>query len=196
MVRYNCIQGDSTTNGGIIVSASGTDFVIDGVPIALDGDAVFCSTCQTQGKIRCVPPLAESFYQGKRHALGGDLCICKCAPPPKLISTQIWLSHQFDSVSESSIAANPMQGRISHRQAESYSGAPVALFTSWFLVRDSSTGKPMPYHPYVAYIDGIRSTGRTDHDGYALISTTGAKTVSLHASFASPKRHLKWQEEA
>lgn len=87
MRRYHITLGASTTAGGKVTSAS-SHGSINGARIALEGDTVTCPACKTTGKIACIAPRIPESWNGKQVALGDDLCICGCAPPPKLRPNQ------------------------------------------------------------------------------------------------------------
>lgn len=86
-MRYYIRAGATTTAGGT-VRASSEFNVIDGLPVAREGDAVDCPACGTQGRIECVVPRLSDTFDGKEYALSDDLCICECSPPPKLVADQ------------------------------------------------------------------------------------------------------------
>jgi len=85
--RYYIRAGATTTAGGT-VKASSQFYVVDGSPLAREGDAIDCPACNTQGYIECVTPRIADSFAGKQYALSDDLCICQCSPPPKLIPDQ------------------------------------------------------------------------------------------------------------
>lgn len=85
--RYHIRAGAKTTAGGT-VSASSHFCVIDGKPLAREGDPVDCPACNTQGRIACLMPRISDSFGGRQYALSDDVCICECNPPPKLIADQ------------------------------------------------------------------------------------------------------------
>jgi type VI secretion system secreted protein VgrG len=85
--RYHIRAGATTTAGGI-VRASSQFCIVNGAPLAREGDPVDCPACGTQGVIKCDMPRLPDRFEGKEYALSDDLCICKCDPPPKLIADQ------------------------------------------------------------------------------------------------------------
>ncbi|HDR9037100.1 TPA: PAAR domain-containing protein [Burkholderia vietnamiensis] len=88
MTRYMILDGDHTTVAGT-VRATATPFELGGRHIAHEGDDVICLACKTVGKIQCVGPRQPmTGPDGRPVALSDDLCICKCAPPPKLVPSQ------------------------------------------------------------------------------------------------------------
>ncbi len=86
-MRYYIRDGATTTAGGTVMASSGFN-VIDGSPVAREGDAVDCPACGAQGRIECVMPRLSDTFEGKEYALSNDLCICECSPPPKLVADQ------------------------------------------------------------------------------------------------------------
>ncbi|WP_338136976.1 PAAR domain-containing protein [Pseudomonas lactis] len=73
--------------GGKVTSGcEGTSF--NGEMISREGDRVACPACGTEGFIALTGPHLHEEWNGKQAALEGDLCICKCDPPPELIANQ------------------------------------------------------------------------------------------------------------
>jgi uncharacterized Zn-binding protein involved in type VI secretion len=92
--RYNITTGSTTTVGGKVTSGcEGTSF--NGEMISREGDRVACPVCGTEGFIALVGPHLHEEWNGKQAALEGDLCICKCDPPPELIANQSSKSQEF-----------------------------------------------------------------------------------------------------
>ncbi|GJI96079.1 hypothetical protein RugamoR57_27970 [Duganella caerulea] len=87
MRRYTITLGASTTAGGKVITASANGS-ISGAQIALENDLIFCPACKSQGKILCVGPRIPETWNGKRVALGDDLCMCACTVLPKLVPNQ------------------------------------------------------------------------------------------------------------
>lgn len=85
--RYHIRAGATTTAGGT-VSASSRFCVVDGKPLAREGDPIDCPACNTQGHIACVTPRLPDSFGGKQYALSDDLCVCQCSPAPKLVADQ------------------------------------------------------------------------------------------------------------
>jgi uncharacterized Zn-binding protein involved in type VI secretion len=95
MKRYNITVGAQTTVGGTVVSGWHRGR-INGQAIAREGDEVKCPECDSTGTIVCVGPRLSEQWDGRKPALDGDLCKCKCDPPPKLIANQTMRSQQID----------------------------------------------------------------------------------------------------
>ena len=94
MRRYNITTGSTTTVGGKVTSGcEGTSF--NGEMSSREGDRVACPACGTEGFIALTGPHLHEEWNGKQAALEGDLCICKCDPPPELIANQSSKSQEF-----------------------------------------------------------------------------------------------------
>lgn len=96
MKRYNITTGATTTAGGKVISGlERTSF--NGQMIAREGDRVACPACGTEGVIALVGPHLHEDWGGKQAALEGDLCLCKCDPPPELIACQRFKCQVFET---------------------------------------------------------------------------------------------------
>jgi uncharacterized Zn-binding protein involved in type VI secretion len=81
-------KGDRTTAGGVVTSGLETFTLLD-KPIAFEGDSISCPACNSTGVIRCVGTrVPTTGPHGREMALEGDLCICLCNPPPRLVGSQ------------------------------------------------------------------------------------------------------------
>lgn len=89
------MKGAKTTAGGEVISGlERTSF--NGLMIAREGDRVACPACGTEGVIALTGPHLHENWGGKQAALEGDLCMCKCDPPPTLIANQHSKSQDFE----------------------------------------------------------------------------------------------------
>jgi uncharacterized Zn-binding protein involved in type VI secretion len=93
MIRFNIMLGDKTTAGGTVISVKNTNVRWHNSYLVLEGDLVACPACQSQGHIVCTGPRQNCTYYGRRDALSGDLCFCKCDPKPKLINSHTDMCH-------------------------------------------------------------------------------------------------------
>jgi type VI secretion system secreted protein VgrG len=85
--RYLITLGSATTSGGKVTSANSLRS-IDAVKVALVGDKVWCPACGSEGIIRPDGPRLAELFDGRQVALNGDLCVCGCSPPPRLVAAQ------------------------------------------------------------------------------------------------------------
>jgi uncharacterized Zn-binding protein involved in type VI secretion len=89
--RYLITFGATTTANGKVTAATSMRR-IGGVAVALEGDAVHCPACGSDGVIQLDGPRLTERWNGKLVALEGDLCACRCSPAPKLVAIQntVW----------------------------------------------------------------------------------------------------------
>lgn len=95
ITRYHVTLGAKTTAGGRVVSASSARS-IEGVKVAVEDDKITCPKCKSMGVIKPDGPRLRETCDGKQVALQDDLCVCKCARPPRLITTQALVRQQVD----------------------------------------------------------------------------------------------------
>ena len=87
MMRYHITVGAKTTVDGTVLT--GWEYsTINGQAMAREGDEVDCPKCDSTGRIVCDGPRLVDLLEGRKAALDGDLCHCKCDPPPRLIANQ------------------------------------------------------------------------------------------------------------
>lgn len=173
MRRYTITLGAPTTTGGKVISASG-DGKIDGAPIALEGDLVTCPVCKTAGKIQCVGPRIPEILNGKNVALENDLCICRCAVPPRLMPSQTLRSQVIKDTGRA--LSNPAHSGAAR-------GSANHGFTDKFVLIDDFDGAPLPNREYaVVRASGKLEFGTSDQIGQThLLSTTGhAESVEIY----------------
>lgn len=94
--RYFITLGAPTTAGGKVTSGSRFR-TIDGVPVAVAGDTVWCPACLSEGVIVPDGPRLDETVDAGLIALHDDLCVCKCSPPPRLVTAQTVVCQSIDS---------------------------------------------------------------------------------------------------
>ena len=97
---YIC-AGDTITPGGGIVQPAPQIYPITyhGKNACFEGDPVYCNTCKSWGKTKCVAPLqSDTASDGRQANLDGDLCLCKCPVPPRLKALSQTDGMGFDGV--------------------------------------------------------------------------------------------------
>jgi uncharacterized Zn-binding protein involved in type VI secretion len=87
--EFLAIRAGAVTTAGGIARASSSFMTVNGAPLVLEGDKVDCRACGSVGIVHVVMPRLHDAFNGRQYALGDDLCICKCNPPPKLISERL-----------------------------------------------------------------------------------------------------------
>jgi uncharacterized Zn-binding protein involved in type VI secretion len=174
MRRYTITLGSPTTSGGKVISASG-EALIEGVPIAVEGDLVSCPKCNTAGKIQCVGPRIPESWNGKNVALENDLCICRCAAPPKLMPIQT-LRSQVIKDSGGGLS-NPVRDMATR-------GMQGQIFSDQFRLIDEHSGAALVNREYaVVRASGKLEFGTSDGQGHThVLSTTAhAEQVEIYA---------------
>ncbi len=95
MRRYHITVGAKTTADGTV--RTGWDCsTINGQAMAREGDVVDCPKCDSTGTIVCDGPRLVDLLEDRNAALDGDLCKCKCDPPPRLIANQTLSSQEIE----------------------------------------------------------------------------------------------------
>jgi uncharacterized Zn-binding protein involved in type VI secretion len=173
MRRYTITLGAATTSGGKVVSAS-SEGMIDGRPIALEGDLVSCPACKAGGKIACVGPRIPESWNGKNVALENDLVICRCPVPPKLLPNQAVRSQVIKDTGRA--LSNPVADRATR-------GPWGQAFSDQFKLVDDE-GRPLANREYaVVRASGKLEFGTSDQAGHThtLSTTAQAEPVEIYA---------------
>jgi uncharacterized Zn-binding protein involved in type VI secretion len=96
MRRHNITVEAKTTVGGTVRTGY-KPLKINGLPLAREGDEVYCPECDSTGHIACEGPRRNEMLGDRRAALEDDLCLCKCDPPPRLKANQTIKYHTIDT---------------------------------------------------------------------------------------------------
>ena len=89
------------------------------------------------------------------QALNGDLCICKCTPPPRLIATQETYGTSGVVDLENYLCMNWVPGVF-----------PSSSFDIYFLIKNEITGHPLSNMPYrISLQSGRIFLGVTNEQG-------------------------------
>lgn len=98
--RYYIRKGDKTTAGGIVTEGV-VSFMMHDKLTAFDTASVWCPVCKVEGHISIVGPRRPFTLPNNREiAMEGDLCLCKCDPPPHLLASQnvAWMQFERDEL--------------------------------------------------------------------------------------------------
>lgn len=165
--RYYITTGAKTTMSGT-VRASSTWYMLNGAPVAREGDPVDCPACGAEGVIKCVMPRLPSSIDGKEAALSDDLCICNCCPSPKLVSDQ---ETDFQLVN-----VDVEEFERQDRSAASSSAAPTIYDEQSQLVASPIEG----VHYFIEAPDGRTLSGRAGPGGLLpRVQTEGEKEYTV-----------------
>ena len=154
MRRSFILHGDRTTKGGVVAVSTRT-MVSNGKAVCVEGSAVYCPACKTTGKTVCVPPFLPCKGPGGRQAnLHGDLCVCQCKPPPKLIASSNDMQMDCGGAAPAHQAgadgkkADQVLAAATPLSAQTTAGSALAAHTAerydqFFRVVDRATGRPI-----------------------------------------------------
>ncbi|MFC6052722.1 hypothetical protein A6M14_07750 [Acinetobacter sp. Ac_877] len=110
MIRYQIFENDKTTVGGIVQrhTGGGKSFIWHGRLASNIGDKVNCPACGSTGIIQAAGMRRPFDNHKDIPALDGDLCICKCSPPPVLKNSQTTFKHNVTGGIVINIPKNPL----------------------------------------------------------------------------------------
>jgi uncharacterized Zn-binding protein involved in type VI secretion len=85
--------GDKSSAGGSVTEGI-PDTTHYGTELSFIGAQLTCPACKAVGRIVAKGPRWPWTMMGKERALGGEICVCKCSPPPVMLPSQ---SHMYES---------------------------------------------------------------------------------------------------
>lgn len=192
MIRYFLARGD---RAGSAVITEGLESVTCSNPpptvnIATLYMKTWCTACRQEGFIAPKGPRwPGTGPNGNPWALSGDINVCGCNPPP-VFHAERGMSMTLTAENIASLAASPEGSGPVAAVAPTPPPVAEATHSRRFFISDSTTGEPLRNRDYIAYVAGVRQTGKTDDNGYALISTDGEQMVKIHIVFKAPRRKL------
>jgi uncharacterized Zn-binding protein involved in type VI secretion len=157
ITRFYVREGDTTTAQGRIEARPQAVRVTygDDKQATVEGDPVWCPACKTYGVTQCVQPyLPMTDPTGRQLNLDGDLCVCGCRIPPRLVALK---QDQKMTLPSTYIAKMPgSDGWLAHAGLVD---EVFAAFDQHFVVTDKTTGKPASGFAY-----GIKTPDGEYHD--------------------------------
>ncbi|WP_423370235.1 PAAR domain-containing protein [Burkholderia sp. LMG 32019] len=174
MRRHFIRIDDKTTAGGTVIQGENS-FKHHGKAVAYDGAEIYCNACKSVGRIANVQPYRTMLLMGKQIALENDICICKCAPPPRLIASQSTGSMSFEGHELAQLGFRADQNLTS----------PIgsACFDDRFKLFNATSGMPLINTEYaILRANGKIEHGVTDGDGHThlLSSTVDSEDVHIY----------------
>lgn len=157
MRRYLLKVGDRSTTGGVVIEGV-SSCTHHGTALTFVGARVACSACQSTGVIVAKGPRWPDHMMGKEQALDGDLCLCKCYPPPTMLASQNDSFHSFESHELAQMGYGPTGKSMTEQHRGKYDERVRVL---------DAQSRPVcstPYHIRSAY--GAIHKGLTDSQGY------------------------------
>lgn len=178
MKRYTLTLGAGTSTGGKVISASGFGS-IHGVQIALEGDAIYCPACKSNGEILCIGPRIPESWGGKQVGLSGDLCQCGCPSPPRLNANQRVRYQSLDEpvATPAASTATPFAHQLSNEEPDTL---PIRFL-------HEHDGSPIAGQPYRLEFPGKVVKGVTDAQGYTQPVTAADRAASIAWHVSGPE---------
>ena len=168
-------DGDTTTSRGTVQAHPQRWPVTcgdDGRHACFEGDPVVCPACKRTGVTKCVAPFRpHTGPDGRQANLDGDLCLCRCPVPPRLVACHHDVAMRFEAREiMDTPAATAWMAYAGHTQ-------PLSRYDEFFVVHDAATGRPVQCFSY-----GIKTRGGEHHDA---LYDDGA-TAKAYAEDAQP----------
>jgi uncharacterized Zn-binding protein involved in type VI secretion len=163
--------GDKSSVSGTVVEGI-PDTTHHGTELTFVGAAVACPACKTVGHIVAKGPRWPGSMMGKEPALEGDICVCKCDPPPTMLASQSDMFESFESHQLASMGYTDTGDPIEH--------ASKAYDQHFRII--NSDGEPVEGLPYL-----LKSSDGTTVQGVTLAN---GKTELLSANDAHEVQFL------
>lgn len=162
ITRYHITVGASTTAGGKVMSATSIRS-INGAKVAYAGDQVSCPKCNSTGIIHPDGPRNSDVFNGRQVALSDDLCVCKCSPPPRLVTNQTFSKQTINAdwhAAKAGAAAETVAklNTAGSSAATESDGVPLLLL-------DPKTEEPYKNRRYKLQLKDKALEGTTDQNG-------------------------------
>ncbi|MDR2851660.1 MAG: PAAR domain-containing protein [Burkholderiaceae bacterium] len=153
----------TTSNGDIQARDNGLTLGNDEKYVCFEGDPVICPTCKSIGVTKCVPPYRPwTGHDGRQVNLDGDLCICKCFPPPQLKASQNSVTMIFEANEIAAIAGTGnWLTRCGHKPSEC-----GLTHDQRFRLIDENTNEPLASVKYELECNGHTISGISDEEGF------------------------------
>lgn len=159
--NFLCVGDPPVTGGAVLPYNVPYPTTFHGRDVALINGKVYCEACKSTGIIIKAGGPRRLLFEGQA-ALDGDLCLCKCHPPPPIKATHA-LTDWFDDEGD---------------------GMPVDLprtYNQHFQIVDGKTGKPLENHYYRIVHNGENIEGTTDENGLTkVIYFSSASDIEIH----------------
>ncbi|KWO11269.1 hypothetical protein WM26_01905 [Burkholderia cepacia] len=161
MKRRIASVGDTLSSGGTVLPAGGPPMTFMGHQVALVGGQAFCTACKSNGVIaKSGGPYRIQFVA--EIALDGDIVMCKCPRPPRIIATlsgESWCDDDLGGSGQQSSSGFAAAGVAA-------AGAVASTLTKAYdeQVKVTADG-PEGYPYYVETTDGRVFQGKLDASG-------------------------------
>jgi hypothetical protein len=200
-IYYAAVEGDplDSGEGGYISATKKTIVTIEDQRgmlrnMVFIGDEGHCAKCNSTGVITYGAGVSERRRMvdlvngGRLQAVGGDIVLCKCASPSRIISVH---GRKFKIVDDGGETPVTVAGNTKDSALPIPRELEKTRYVHWFYVCDAGTGEPLHNRNYVVDVGGVKQSGKTDGQGHAKIETDSTQSVEIHVLFSSPKKALK-----
>lgn len=180
MLRRIACVGDKLERGGEILAYSGPVFTFGdaGHQVALIGKTAFCSACKSTGTIAKAGGPTRLNFMGETAA-DGDIVLCRCETPPKIIaalSGESWCDDDVETKGACDAAVVGAMGAATFAsQSSDTASSALKTFDDRYVLRDQQD-KPISGAAYaMERANGEFEYGVTDEQGHThLLSSTAA----------------------
>lgn len=148
-------EGDPTTTGGVVVTASADGMTDeDGKTFALFGDEATCGKCK--GTFRIRGTATRRCYDGRAGVVAGDLVLCPCGQNRVMASPNAGCFYEDCEDT----------GDIS--RVENVVPSSAAVYDEQILLIDRMTGQPLTDFPYRFRNENGTLEGLIGRDGHTI----------------------------
>ncbi len=188
MLRRIACVGDKLERGGQILPYSGPVFTFGdaGHQVALVGKTAFCEACKSTGIIAKAGGPKRLNFMGETAA-DGDIVLCHCATPPKIVaqlSGESWCDDEIETYGACDSPVTGIDAFASGNQRSPGKASTAARFDDRFVLRDAG-GKPIDCAHYaVQRGNGELEYGVTDEQGHTHLLSSTATQENIHVYLA------------
>jgi len=170
MKRSHLKVGDKSSAGGTVVEGIPRT-THNGTELTFVGAQVSCPACKSVGRIVAQGPRWPDSWMEKQAALEGDICACKCEPPPVMLASQSDMYESYEGHELASMGYTAAGEPITHASK---------TYDQHFRILNSD-GEPVEGLPYLLKsADGTTVKGITMSNGKTeLLSANDAHDVQF-----------------
>ncbi|HVI41593.1 MAG TPA: PAAR domain-containing protein, partial [Anaerovoracaceae bacterium] len=180
VARFSVRCAKAAAYGGTVIEGIPT-CTHHGTELTFIGAQVICPACNSTGRIVPKGPRWPSNMMGHESALDGDICVCKCHPPPTMLPSQDDMYQSFEShhLAEQGFASNGLPLKPE----------PLGDFDERVRVLDKD-GKPLSHIPFhIKTATGIIHKGLTDEEGFCpRIYTSDVQHLDIAIGYKAVER--------
>jgi hypothetical protein len=184
MMRLMLCTGDVPETGGHIAPDARGSLSVGEHPIAFIGGAAYCAVCKSAGVIAKAGGPYRMTNNDHEIALDGDVLLCQCASPPRLVARAQSGASVDDRVEESGAVGVGLSASAKTRAMpgglyadQSSAEGPVGLYDEQVRLVGPETLEGYPY--YIVVSDGRKLAGRLGADGKLPRISTGNKAAEF-----------------